>query len=257
MSNKLRRYIEEQPQQPAGFRYKTPILVSDSKGYTLRNACTKYDFPLESWCVSGAGTEELVDLIQKRIGKALKRHKYIIIYLWTGTCDLTVKSGKYIKLRHHSNKSVDTIIDQYNRAIKLVEKFEGAEIKIVDCPILSIVNWNKNKKHNNPAKFRVDDFQVTRQIKLLNSKISEINRSLTKNTKKTSQYYFRGRKVKRGGIRKSVRVSINKADGVHPGTLLVTTKHLLIDTYTECFHMRQESDIVQLHVEEEELLSLF
>ena len=98
MSNKLRRYIEEQPQQPTGFRYKTPILVSDSKGNTLRNACTKYDFPLESWCVSGAGTEELVDLIQKRIGKALKRHMYIIIYLWAGTCDLTVKSGKYIKL---------------------------------------------------------------------------------------------------------------------------------------------------------------
>lgn len=259
MSSKLKRYIEQQPQEPEGFRYKTPILVSDSKGFTLRDACNRYEFPLESWCFAGAKTEVLVNLIESRIEKALKRHQYIIIYLWAGTCDLTEKRGKFINLRHHSNKSVNNIVEQYNRALKLVRKYKGAEIKFIDCPILSIVKWNKSRNHQNPAKYKSEDFQVTRQVKLLNSKILELNKSIGKNTIKISQYFFRGRKVKRGGVRKSVRITINKKDGVHPGALfsLVITKHLLIDTYLECYHIRQQSDIIQLHVEEEELLNFF
>jgi hypothetical protein len=64
---------------------------SGSKGYTLRNACLRNDFPLETWCISGATTETLVDLINSRIRKAVTRHYKIIIYLWAGTCDLTIK----------------------------------------------------------------------------------------------------------------------------------------------------------------------
>jgi len=81
MSKKLQRYIEKQPQLPDGFQYKTAILVSDSKGYTLRNACLRNEFPLETWCISGATTETLVDLINSRIRKAVNRHYKIIIYL--------------------------------------------------------------------------------------------------------------------------------------------------------------------------------
>lgn len=67
MSRKLQKYIAEQPQYPNGFQYKTAILVSDSKGFTLRNACKENEFPLETWCKSGATTEVLVDLIRNRI----------------------------------------------------------------------------------------------------------------------------------------------------------------------------------------------
>ena len=44
MKEKLKKYIAEQPHIPTGFRYKTPILVSDSKGYTLRNAGRQMNF---------------------------------------------------------------------------------------------------------------------------------------------------------------------------------------------------------------------
>jgi hypothetical protein len=70
MTSKLRKYIAEQPHTPNGFRYKTPILVSDSKGFTIRNACQDDKFPVESWCIAGAQTSVLVDLIEKRISKA-------------------------------------------------------------------------------------------------------------------------------------------------------------------------------------------
>jgi hypothetical protein len=161
MTSKLRKYIAEQPHTPNGFRYKTPILVSDSKGFTIRNACQDDKFPVESWCISGAQTSVLVDLIEKRISKAITRHHHIIIYLWSGTCDLTCKKGKYISLRHQNNKTVNCILDQYHRAIGIVVKHPRAEIKFIDCPILSIVSYNQYKGHDKPEIFKVEDFQVT------------------------------------------------------------------------------------------------
>ena len=128
MSRKLRRYIEEQPQLPTGFRCKTPILVSDSKGFTLRNACSQQEFPpLKSWCVPGAKTSALVDLIQERIEKATKKPRNIVIYLWSGTCDITVKVGKFIKLRHQNNKTIDLIVNHYRRAISIVAILTATE----------------------------------------------------------------------------------------------------------------------------------
>jgi hypothetical protein len=57
---------------------------------------------------------------------------HIIIYLWSGTCDLTCKKGKYISLRHQNNKTVNCILDQYHRAIRIVVKHPRAEIKFID-----------------------------------------------------------------------------------------------------------------------------
>lgn len=79
MRSKLRNYISQQPQLPQGFWYKTPILESDRKGFTIRNACAQNEFPIESWCKAGARTSELVDIIQERIQKAIKRHNQIVI----------------------------------------------------------------------------------------------------------------------------------------------------------------------------------
>ena len=85
------------------------------------------------------------------------------------------------------------MINQYRRAIKIVDKFSGAEIKFIDCPLQSIVKYNKTKGHKKPAKFRVEDFKVTNQIKELKKRIAEVNESLNKNTIRTSEYYFRSR----------------------------------------------------------------
>jgi hypothetical protein len=259
VNKKLQRYIEKQPQLPDGFQYKTSILVSDSKGYTLRNACLWNDFPLETWCISGATTETLMNLINSRIRKAEIRHYKIIIYLWAGTCDLTIKERKFLKLKYKNNRAVDHTVDQYKRAIKIVNKYQNAEIKLIDCPLLSIRHWNKNKGHPKPEPFKVDDFIITKQNQELNYKIGEINDQLNKTSVKISKYYFRGRKRKGGKTRKSVNLSINSKDGIHPGRLLslAITKHILLDTYTECFDIIQESEIVQIRVEQDELSSLF
>ena len=124
------------------------------------------------------------------------------------------------------------------------------------CPLQSIVKYNKTKGHKKPAIFRVEDFKVTNQIKELNKRIAELNESLNKNTIRTSKYYFISRSVKRGGRRKSIKISINKRDGVHQGQLLslAITKQILIDTDSECYNIEQHCELVQLAIEEELLL---
>lgn len=258
MSKKLQKYIERQPDYPEGFQFKTAILVTDSKGYTLRNSCIDNEFPIESWCKVGATTKELVDLINSRITKAIHRHHQIIIYLWGGTCDITTKKGKFIHLRH-KHKTVTNIIKEFRRAIEIVNQHPGAEIKFVDCPILSITKWNKHKHHHKPELFKTDDFVATKQVQDLNRKIWDLNKELNTTSVRISKYYFRGRKRRGGQTRKSVNLSINNKDGIHPGRLLslVITKHLLLDTYKECFNIISQEDIVQITVEQEELITLF
>jgi hypothetical protein len=52
-------------------------------------------------------------------------------------------------------------------------------------------DWNKNKGHPKPEKFKGDNFIITRQIQELNYKIWEINDQLNKTSVKISKYYFR------------------------------------------------------------------
>jgi hypothetical protein len=57
-----------------------------------------------------------------------------------------------------------------------------------------------------------------------------------------SKYFFRGRKIKRGGTRKSVNITINKKDGIHLGKLLslAITKHILILLFLKKYQVNFE-----------------
>ena len=92
--SKLRKFITEEPVRPAGIiPFRKPILISDSKGYTLRNYCPDYKFPFELWCLSGAKTKKLVNLLEERTEKVIKRYSNVVFYFWSGTCDVTIKKG--------------------------------------------------------------------------------------------------------------------------------------------------------------------
>lgn len=92
------------------------------------------------------------------------------------------------------------IVEQFERAITIIQKYPGAEIKFIDCPILSIGKYNKHKGHKHSERFKADDFKATEQIKQLNSKILALNSRLSKTTIQVSKYYFRARKLKPGSI---------------------------------------------------------
>jgi hypothetical protein len=56
------------------------IVVYDGQDWAVYklNACQNDKFPVESWCISGAQTSVLVDLIEKRISKAITRHRVLV-----------------------------------------------------------------------------------------------------------------------------------------------------------------------------------
>lgn len=243
-TSNIRKYLREQPQKPTGIQNRIPILISDSKGFTLRNNCPDLAFPFELWCIPGARTTQLVDIVKNRIEKAIIRHKRIAIYFWSGTCDLTEKIGKYIGLCSKTLKTVDHIIQEHQRLLNYVEKF-GPEvtITIVDCPLLSIQKWNshfKPNKRTSKTKIEEDineDKILTKQLSILNKKIWELNIKIGNKPIKTSQFYFRTRGNKRKPCRHSVKISLNTQDGVHPGKLICQkiTKLLLLDSYKQCY----------------------
>lgn len=93
--------------------------------------------------------------------------------LWTGTCDLTRKRGKYIEL---SDTTPEDIADQFDRVSRLREKHnDNVRILILECPFNSIVRWNSPKGHHNPDFFKEGQTPLIQRIKELNNKLSAIN----------------------------------------------------------------------------------
>jgi hypothetical protein len=45
-------------------------------------------------------------------------------------CYLTLGYRLFLKLKYKNNRAVDHIVDQYKRAIKIVNKYQNAEIKL-------------------------------------------------------------------------------------------------------------------------------
>lgn len=69
-----------------GNRYKQPILVTASNGYSLTNHTR------DLWCEAGAKTVRLVQIIKGKLYRQNRLQVPSIIYLWSGTCDLTRKT---------------------------------------------------------------------------------------------------------------------------------------------------------------------
>lgn len=115
-----------------------------------------------------------------------------------------------------------------------------ATLKIIDCPLLSISNWNQSKGHSNSEIFKDEDKLATEQIALLNTEIQKLNLAYSQNTIKVSRFYFRLRKVIGKSSRHSVNLALNY-DGIHSGNLLslAVIKEVLEDVQKECYHMTE------------------
>lgn len=173
--------------------------------------------------IVAARTKKLADLIKERTEKALQRYGKILIYLWTGTCDITNKCGKEIHLRNKDNTTNDNIIKECKRIIKYIEQYSDVIIKIVDLHVLSIEKWNtKNlKKHcikpSDLVKYKEEDKLLTDQVRDLNKRIWLLNKSTGFEPIKTTRSGKKKNSQKSKRIRHTVRISLSKEDGVHPG----------------------------------------
>ena len=259
---KLRKYLIKQPDKPEGRQIKRAILVSDSKGYCLRNNYPKPNSPFdfELWCESGAGCKTLVDIINCRIQKAIRRHRKIIIYFWGGTCDITelVEDTHYLKLREKDDsRAIGNILEQLHRAINIVEQHKGAEIKFIGIPTISIIAWNSDKGQKNTDHLHDQQLKVAHQVDLLNREITNLNNSCGQNSILLNKALDRSRKKKGIPARHSLKLTLLR-DGVHPNRFLSLhwTRILVKDTFYKCYREtpnQREEDVLQIDVNSSEL----
>ena len=252
---KLQAFINRPEAQVNGSQVYQPILLSDSKGFLVQRSYPN-NF-LKFHCRSGVRTEASVD----SLGAILNSYKIqgvnVLVYVWLGTNDITKKEGRYAVLRTRDNSAVDHIVQQFRRAISIVSDFPGFRIKFIETPPYSVTKYNAHRGHPESFIFNDQDIEICKQVSTLNSQIGEINRNyLQQNTLHFCQDILRRRKDKN-----RVRTSCKHAvyyNGIHPGKELATVWSVKLrnDINTNCFCFLEE-DMLEIHVSEEDMASLF
>ena len=237
-----------------GAKFCQPFLLSDSKGYSLRNNCPNKEIPgFRLWCLSGARSREIVDFAETQIQSAINRHKSLFIYAWFGTCDVTklVDGSKNIDIRCKlGNETLKTVSDQYKRLVAIVHATSGVRLKFVELPTISIAK--KNGVRDNQTL--LNDKCVDNQIRAINLVVRELNSELSTNTLHFHLECIRCAKAKGKKPRYYTKTTALQ-DGVHPTKLtsLVWVKRLLLDAKKCCTLQGPFDDELELNVPSDEL----
>lgn len=229
-----------------GYLSRQPIVVSDSKGFCLNRANTLTVPKIEFVCKSGCTTKEGIDLLLSKLGRATNVFRKAIVYVWLGTCDLTVKEGKFIRVRQWGDDVVNDIVNQYERAKTFVSTLHDTQIVFVEIPPVCVSKWNGLKGHANADTFVSHDKEITRQVELLNEHIVNMNNVSGMFTVRFTKDIMqsRGSKSKNVKTRMSYKMSLLH-DGVHPGNLL-----------SEAWMMRLHHSFVRVNMLHEDVLDI-
>ena len=101
---KLQKYLARPFQNPTGTQTITPIILSDSKGYSLRDQATNsVEQSIKWWCIAGRNSTQALDWLRQNIDEQIGHYDNIALYIWIGTCDLTTKNKQCISLTSCDN----------------------------------------------------------------------------------------------------------------------------------------------------------
>ncbi|CAG2217869.1 unnamed protein product [Mytilus edulis] len=165
---------------PHGTKNYTPIIITDSKGYNLESqASTTTERDFTWFCRKGARIRECREWLESSIDTLIQEEGNIWVNVWAGTCDFTIKNGRYISLRTHDDSVVDDIIAEANLITQCIKAHPGSKVTILEIPLYSIVNWNWAARisKNQIQSFYQHDKDLEEQIVSVNRKIREVNTS--------------------------------------------------------------------------------
>lgn len=156
----------------------------------------------------------------------IKRAYRPIVILWLGTCELTTKRGKFIRL----------VEDVETRLLEIERKYSDYKDKILntngqstviflECPYFSIPVWNKIKGHYYPECFEEEQILLEKAIKDLNSIFKGLNGCL-RVPKLSIDMEFSIKKKRKP--RKYFQNYKTLTDGVHPGKEIARLWYLRI-----------------------------
>ena len=103
------------------------------------------------------------------------------MYVWIGTCDLTLRDSStgYITLTSTRGESIiEKISEGYQEIARILQKFPTCKLTFLETPFYSIVANNRHRKHKTPESFTDQDRQLETQIIELNKVVKYMNTTL-------------------------------------------------------------------------------
>lgn len=233
-------------------KYK-PILVSDSKGNYLKqhaHIIEEKGYSIDFACRGGLRFLDQYCWLKNNLKRKVNIYKHVVLYIWLGTCDLTVKNRviytdsnnrkvrrNYIDLRHSSDSAAVTYVeDQIRKYLAFVSHFPTVKIVFLKIPYYSIQLYNKYLGNENYASFKENDFRLTDRIALINDFIQEVNKANSVNSPNFKRDLQNDRKA-HGDIssRSTLDFSLYK-DGIHPNSVLAYCwmKKIITQIFVDC-----------------------
>jgi len=237
--SKLLKYIER-PLELRCTLTKQPILIADSKGNYLKqhsDLISSFGYNVDFVCRGGARFSDYYAWLENNLYRKVHQYTNIVLYIWLGTCDLTQKHGKFIKLRHlRDDIAVNCIKQQIDKYIAFVSHFPSVKIVFLEIPPYSIQEWNKSRGHLNPQECIQQDLILYERISILNEYIRCINSTAGVSSPRYKLDLLRYRKPKG---ETNQRVSLNfrfYRDGIHPDYYLARCwmKRLVARVFCDC-----------------------
>ncbi|MES9883913.1 MAG: hypothetical protein ABW185_23940 [Sedimenticola sp.] len=202
------------------------------------------NFPLEYLYRKGATTSECYELLRSELPKIEQKHKKpAIVYVWTGTCDITRRSTSNnrgtIVVRSPGDRTINSVIEIYREIISFVLQ-RGGRVKFIGVPTYSVTLYNKHRDPRGASEEKKADEEVNRQIQSLNTNILELNSELGRNTLK-----FNADLVKSRTKRNTINFRF-LTDGLHPDILLARKwlRRIQLDIVREAFASNEDEIFV-------------
>ena len=147
---------------------------------------------------------------------------HVTLYIWLGTCDLTVKEGKFISLRSTDFQVVTDLCQTYQDILKYMRKFPTVRLIFLQIPLYSVYWWNAFHNHPEPDQFVKQDEILHDQLYEVNKYLVTLNNYLHEgiNSPDFNSDILASRK---GHYDRKTRYSTSFAlylDGIHPSPVL-------------------------------------
>ena len=153
---------------------RRPIIFrSDLKGRSLLPYLNHYN---RLNLVFRGGAKITHDFLKNYTLDRIYRAHNPIVILWFGTCELTVKQGKYIFLADNLDQKLEEIKRDYIAyKEQILTVNNSSKIIYLECPYQSLIMWNFGKGHPCPGIFKEDKKILESYITKLNLIIKDIN----------------------------------------------------------------------------------
>lgn len=236
--SKLKKYIER-PLNFNGRLKRHPILLSDSKGFSLKphvDLIQQFHHDIDIECRAGARFQDYFHWLRHNLARNVNYFGHIALYLFLGTCDLSCKSGRKVELRHEDDTVALAYLQfQIDRVVLFVSKFPTVKLIFLEIPPYSIEAWNRAKRCSDLQLSRSQDFILLERIALVNEYIRIVNERSLVTSPRFRLDLLKFRKEKGGKQRVSLNFS-NYKDGIHPTCLLARCwmKRIVAQILTDC-----------------------